>query len=335
MASRDITCHQLVLEDHPLGLAPTQDSPLTCLSCYTRLEEESSVECECGFRMCLSPECRQDETHKPEHDLFVRAGVRSQGRADYPLVMPIRLLTLLEGAGLETRDRLGRLMDHREDRRRPGGEWVQANRAVVQPILRLSQDQDWDEEDVQRCIGITRINGVRSGARISSGESPVSDEEQGEVRMLYPSMSIFSHSCSPNTQALNTLQYGLALRATKDLKAGEELTITYSNLLGSSVSRREDITNNWYFSCTCSRCSSQDFGSELDSWRCGQPGCDGLLRPESLSHRPDYVCRDCHHRLESSVILQREATIQHRLEVSLGHNTGYLTLSHNLSEDRL
>ena len=131
MASRDITCHQLVLEDHPLGLAPTQDSPLTCLSCYTRLEEESSVECECGFRMCLSPECRQDETHKPEHDLFVRAGVRSQGRADYPLVMPIRLLTLLEGAGLETRDRLGRLMDHREDRRRPGGEWVQGDSSSI------------------------------------------------------------------------------------------------------------------------------------------------------------------------------------------------------------
>ena len=32
VASRNITCHQLVVEDQPVGLSPTQDSPLACLT---------------------------------------------------------------------------------------------------------------------------------------------------------------------------------------------------------------------------------------------------------------------------------------------------------------
>ena len=109
-------------------------------------------------------------------------------------------------------------MDHREERMQSEAEWRLTERLVVQPILRLSEGRGWSEEDVQRCIGITRVNGVSCSARISSSGS---DDEQGEVRMLYPSLSIFSHTCSPNTQAVNTADYGMALRATRDVKAGE------------------------------------------------------------------------------------------------------------------
>ena len=41
------------------------------------------------------------------------------------------------------------------------------------------------------------------------------DCAQGEARMWYPSMSVFSHSCCPNTEALCRTNYGLALSATK------------------------------------------------------------------------------------------------------------------------
>ena len=41
MASRDITCHQLVVEDQPVGLSPTQDSPLACLTCSSLLHSDN------------------------------------------------------------------------------------------------------------------------------------------------------------------------------------------------------------------------------------------------------------------------------------------------------
>ena len=102
-------------------------------------------------------------------------------------------------------------------------------------------------------------------ARVSPGSE---DGDCGTVRMLYPSMAIFSHSCSPNTQALHRPDYGLSLTATRAIKAGEEITDTYTELWGSVVTRRQDI-NNWFFDCSCQRCQHQgDLGSDLETWRC-------------------------------------------------------------------
>ena len=52
-------------------------------------------------------------------------------------------------------------------------------------------------------------------ASLSGLDDLVQDSEQGEVRMWFPSMSIFSHSCSPNTEALARTKHGLALSATR------------------------------------------------------------------------------------------------------------------------
>ena len=270
------------------------------------------MECECGFLLC-SPECSRASQHQPEHDLFVAAGRRSRGRPDFPLVMPVRLLAVMDSASRELEDRLGRLMDHREDRLSRRAEWERVDTAVVQPILRLARagGKDWTGEQVERCIGITRINGVSCSAKIGASQ----DSEQGEVRMLYPGMSVFSHSCRPNSQSLHRADYGLALVATRDIQAGTELTITYCSLLGSSVARREDITNNWYFTCQCDRCSDQDRGANLDTWWCHQPDCGGLISPENTA-RPSFVCGACSHRVEHENILEKEKIIRHSLDVS-------------------
>ena len=91
-------------------------------------------------------------------------------------------------------------------------------------------------------------------ARVSPGSE---DADCGVVRMLYPSMAIFSHSCSPTTQALHRPDYGLTLTATRTIRAGEEITITYTELWGSAVHRKQDI-NNWFFHCSCERCQDQE-----------------------------------------------------------------------------
>ena len=104
--------------------------------------------------------------------------------------------------------------------------------------------------------------------------------------------------------------------ATSDIPAGSELTITYCSLLGSSVARREDIVTNWFFTCTCDRCShSDDRGANLDSWMCGEPDCGGLLTPENTA-RPNFVCGDCSQTVDHQHILEKEKLIQHSLDVS-------------------
>ena len=48
---------------------------------------------------------------------------------------------------------------------------------------------------------LVRTNGCCAQDKISGDDEEVgSDGEVGEVRMLFPSLALFSHSCSPNTQ---------------------------------------------------------------------------------------------------------------------------------------
>ena len=108
---------------------------------------------------------------------------------------------------------------------------------------------------------------VQSSPQVSVDEGEAG-QEAGQVRMLYPSMAILSHSCSPNTEALHRPGHGLSLVATRDIKSGEEITVTYTGLWGGALHRRSDITTNWFFDCSCDRCQDgQDFGSDLDTWR--------------------------------------------------------------------
>ena len=71
VAARDIECHEIVLEDEPVGLSPTQDGSLACLSCFKLLDEETAYICDCGFAMC-NVLCAQHARHQPECQLFVK-----------------------------------------------------------------------------------------------------------------------------------------------------------------------------------------------------------------------------------------------------------------------
>ena len=92
-------------------------------------------------------------------DTLPRSKVRSKGVRDYPLVMPIRLLTLLERDDT-VRERLDRLMDHNQERERESEGWAWVEERVVQPLLRLSTR--WSRQEIQRCVGLFRTNACTS-----------------------------------------------------------------------------------------------------------------------------------------------------------------------------
>ena len=132
--------------------------------------------------------------------------------------------------------------------------------------------------------------------------------------MWYPSMSIFSHSCCPNTEALARTKYGLALSTNRAVKKDEELTIPYTSLWGSSVARKEDIVNNWYFQCSCDRCGSEDdWGSHLDTVRCQEQDCQGWMSPNNDNF---WKCLECGHCIKREQVLEMEELIKDRVEVA-------------------
>ena len=79
--------------------------------------------------------------------------MKSSGRRDYPLIMPLRLLSQLDSDAV-LRDKVSRLMNHQEDRRSNIVEWDWVENKIVKPIMRL--DSRWTEDDIQKCVGLIR-----------------------------------------------------------------------------------------------------------------------------------------------------------------------------------
>ncbi|ETN67879.1 SET and MYND domain-containing protein 5 [Anopheles darlingi] len=82
-----------------------------------------------------------------------------------------------------------------------------------------------------------------------------------EGSALYAMQSKINHSCTPNAEIVfPKSNHVLALRALRDLAAGEEICISYldeCNLQRSRHSRQKNLREYYLFECQCERCESQ------------------------------------------------------------------------------
>ncbi|KUJ13160.1 SET domain-containing protein [Mollisia scopiformis] len=73
--------------------------------------------------------------------------------------------------------------------------------------------------------------------------------------LFYPETALMNHDCRPNTlyhHDTNTLVH--STYASRTILLGEEITITYINILEPRSERRQ-VLNRWGFECQCSLCS--------------------------------------------------------------------------------
>jgi hypothetical protein len=74
---------------------------------------------------------------------------------------------------------------------------------------------------------------------------------------LCPALAMINHSCVPNCQQI-TERGSCQLRALRDIRVGEELSFSYMSLEGTEMERKQEIQNNWEFTCICYRCRGGD-----------------------------------------------------------------------------
>ncbi|KAI1773279.1 SET domain-containing protein [Hypoxylon cercidicola] len=80
--------------------------------------------------------------------------------------------------------------------------------------------------------------------------------ESGSHLGCYPEISRFNHDCRPNIQyRLNNMTHTTA--AARDIAAGEELSISYIELMLPREERRARL-RKWGFECACAHCSMSD-----------------------------------------------------------------------------
>ncbi|KAF3349790.1 Plasma membrane iron permease [Verticillium dahliae VDG2] len=76
---------------------------------------------------------------------------------------------------------------------------------------------------------------------------------------VFPAISRLNHDCGPNAAAW-TDKTGLVHRAfaSKDIAAGEEISISYVDALAPRAERRARMAGAWGFECGCRRCAAGD-----------------------------------------------------------------------------
>eukprot|EP00301_Raphidiophrys_heterophryoidea_P018505 c3500_g1_i1.p1 GENE.c3500_g1_i1~~c3500_g1_i1.p1 ORF type:complete len:433 (-),score=95.36 c3500_g1_i1:141-1439(-) len=72
---------------------------------------------------------------------------------------------------------------------------------------------------------------------------------------LYPYAAITNHSCAPNC-AFMFSGTSVVLMALTNIRANEEITVSYCDLSLPSRLRRTKLSNKYFFECSCSRCIS-------------------------------------------------------------------------------
>lgn len=108
--------------------------------------------------------------------------------------------------------------------------------------------------DVITVENVRAILSVDPGNSFGIWQMPMSLESEGLGFGVYPVPSFFNHNCWPNVRKDRE---GRRLRfvTTKEVRAGEELCISYGHVEDMPLEdRRNHLREGWFFVCLCSRC---------------------------------------------------------------------------------
>ncbi|KAL3641315.1 Histone-lysine N-methyltransferase ashr1 [Castilleja foliolosa] len=140
---------------------------------------------------------------------------------------------------------------------------------------------------------------------------------------LYPVISVINHSCSPNSVLVFEDRLAV-VRAMQQIPKGTEVSISYIELAGSTVTRQKALKEQYFFTCTCARCinlGQRDDIKEsaiLEGYRCKDSKCNGFLI--RYSDNKGFVCQQCgllRNKEEISQITNEVKCISEKASISL------------------
>ncbi|EZA55564.1 Protein msta, isoform A [Ooceraea biroi] len=239
-ATRDIPAGELIFTDAPLLIGPRCCSkrPPMCVVCYRNECPLFPCDHGCGLPIC-STECENSAAHAGAECRFLREWSPTCGSTwsrDLLLaVVAIRGLALSQ----EQRKLLYALECHSDLIRNYEIDLLERN--VGNPP---SEEQ---VELMKRICGVFNTN---------SFEVVVARDQRSSVslRGLYPMGALQNHCCVPNTRHHFDDRQRLHVSAAMPIAAGDELTMSYTDLLWDTSRRRQFLRVTKLFACDCRRC---------------------------------------------------------------------------------
>ena len=253
-ATRDIKPLELVLIDPGTVVGPNYKSRPVCLQCLRVVE--TGFKCQkCQFPMC-NQDCADGARHRQECEILSRDLERTKLTSEnipshgYAHVTPLRMLLLMESG--DKWSRTNQLMDHLEEKDVHPDEWSWYETHIVDFLRKdLKLASRFSNDEIKHAIGLLNVNAVWLQFPKMIG-CPSTEVGKG----CYPIFAIMSHHCICNARYfVDPNTFNMYVRARVTIQAGEELTVQYLSALNGTHRRRKKICEEWYFDCTCKRCS--------------------------------------------------------------------------------
>ena len=165
-------------------------------------------------------------------------------------------------------------MDHLETKSEYEDFWSDCQDRIHDPLKK-----HFNERDIDRAIGLVSTNAHEIA-------------NSGELRGIYPIVSLLSHNCVRNV-SLKFDGERIRCRANVHIQAGESLNISYVSSLMTKEKRRATLKEGWHFDCDCARCSNP---IDLTSARIC-PHCQ--IGPAISQMNGSWRCLQCHKDFES------------------------------------
>lgn len=116
-----------------------------------------------------------------------------------------------------------------------------------------------------------------------------------DVGAIFPLVARLNHSCKPNAQhAWNEAKGVEVVHAVREVKEGEELTLSYS-MGGPSQERRGSLKEYFGFDCQCEACTLPEPELKASDARLqrAQKLDEAIGDPKRVRHLPDRALADC------------------------------------------
>lgn len=161
-----------------------------------------------------------------------------------------------------------------------------------------------------------------------------------ELNGLYAQASRLEHSCLPNCFYTfdNTSGFRLCVRAARDIKTGEDLSIMYTHILWGTQMRLEHLRSIKYKVCVCKRCTDPtELGTYLSALKCfgsEEIGtCDGIQLPvKPLSRSTEWSCTKCPIKITSEQVQYLMSQMSDEVEAVKANITDLESLITKLSQ---
>lgn len=107
----------------------------------------------------------------------------------------------------------------------------------------------------------------------------------------------------------------LVMFATRDIKMGEMICISYTQPLKGTRQRRAKLMQNKCFHCMCARCCDPtEFGLYVNSLICPKCCIGKLVQVDATQYQSEYRCEKCDEVLRDRAIVEMREDLLNRIK---------------------